>query len=122
MDDLIKRLSAGERWDGDNAEVLRALGFTRVWCMNYQTGRYEDAEYYIRGETHVCRCHPLDDMNAALALVPEGWFIEHIGEDYAAGMHAVLWRRAGPSCKPVEGHGPTAAIALSIAILEARRG
>ena len=99
---LTDRLEKGERWDGDNAEALRALGWkpTEIHKITF----YEP--------------EPLDDMNAALALVPEGWRTHDVDQDLDAGMW--LWMLEGPpGIGLFHGQAPTAAIALTVAILKA---
>ena len=118
---LQSRLTAGERWPGDNAEVLAALGFVKVDRLDRATMTRDAFEYYIRGDQHVCDCRPLDSVDDGLRLVPEGWFTDETSQncyhgDWFWSLHRNgLWRVAD-----VQGRAPTAAVALCIAILRAR--
>jgi hypothetical protein len=114
MDDLIKRLSAGERWDGDNAEVLRAMGLQvsdtgTLIIMDEGTALYQE-------------CYPFDSVDDALALVPEGWSI-HINQQDDRRFYAELREGYCTSYNRVAiGSSPILCEALTIAILEASRG
>ena len=63
MTDLISRLASGERWDGDNAEVLRARGWTVL-----PGGVCKDPD----GWAHADMPQPLDDIKDTLKLLPPG--------------------------------------------------
>ena len=111
MNRLIERLQSGERWEGDNSEVLSFLGKGHL-------------------DQGMLPLEPLYSVDDALRLVAEGWVsdgvyqsqdgqhwvwpllnaLAHNKDDYQG---ASVW---------VTGEAPTAAIALTIAILEASRG
>jgi len=110
-DDLIARLTAGERWGGDNAEVLKALGWKPVY-RQIGTDPAGNARLLPR---------PLDSVDNALRLVPEGWRVLDLW-DHGDEWTAELYLSGAVSARSVEGAAPTAAIALTIAILEASRG
>jgi len=123
-DDLIARLSAGGRWDGDNAEVLKALGWTfapmKVTQNYVGTAGQIDPAHWIdaSGQRHEV-CRPLDSVDDALRLVPEGWRTD------SAYEYESLWEWQLENLETgalVYAKAPTAAIALTIAILEASRG
>jgi hypothetical protein len=110
MTDLLHRIEAGERWSGDNAEVLRALGYSRdlkgYWYRSGLPLFYGDKR-------------PLDDMNHTLALVPDGWLTE---DAYQNPDGTWVWRLSrlrdghrGPDCEAT-----TPAAALTTAILRAK--
>jgi len=114
-DDLIKRLSAGERWGGDNAEVLRALGYSHRWVGGEVISTYKGDKLLVnRG------LFPLSSVDDALRLVPEGWTVSLM--QYSATKWAAALLSAGQTIETTSGTAPTAAIALTIAILEASRG
>jgi len=114
IDDLIARLSAGERWDGDNAEVLKALG----WSVDGDVVQKPDGVGFHR------MMHSLNSVDDALRLVPNEWHVLYISQNAAKTK---WWCRLVPTndaddAKVVTGHASTAAIALTIAILETSRG
>lgn len=111
MDNLIARLSAGERWDGDNAEVLKALGWTER-----HTGEWLE---YPSSSCILPMPKPIDSVDDALRLVPEGW--RTVSAFQLSAGDRWLWTLLGRG-NTFYGRGPTAAIALTIAILEASRG
>lgn len=115
-DDLIRRLSAGERWNGDNAEVLKALGWEQL--SGNEWSNPEDG--YWRAPMP----RMLDSVDDGLRLVPEGWTVLYISQNTA---QTIWWCRLVPANDAddetvVTGLAPTAAVALTIAILEASRG
>lgn len=121
--DLISRLSAG-RFPGDNAEVLEFLGWSEI-STGTQDGFFSLWRCDDRQEMGLL---PLDSLDDALRLVPDGWRTDgvyqsmdgdywvwpllnitaHNKDDY---LGASAW---------VTGEAPTAAVALTIAILRAK--
>ena len=123
VDRLIARLIVGERWGGDNAEALEALGFERVEKLTRPTKVRDAFDYWIKGNLHVSDCRPLDSVDDALRLVPEGWLAE--AYQWRSDVRPWTWTLVDDrsDChKTVEGRASTPAIALTIAILEASRG
>lgn len=119
VNDLISRLSAG-RFPGDNVEVLKALGWTETkhWPAVLHS---PDGALFLPYATNKCEAHPkpLDDMNAALRLVPEG--ARTVSAFQLPAGDRWLWTLFyGPRRPAFEGEGPTAAHALTIAILRAK--
>ena len=107
MTDLISRLAAGERWDGDNAEVLRARGWKQRRAFGWEKA----------GAVLPFNAAPLDDMNIALALKDPSDRLSLVeGDD---GCHAHLSRQATAGWRLFEGDAPTLRAALCIAILRA---
>lgn len=102
---LIARIAAGE---GDNAEVLRALG----WLVVGNEIRKPDGIGYRP------MIHPLTSVDDALRLVPEGWRTFNVFDDGSV----VWWLYATDSqnSQKVQGQASTAARALTIAILRTR--
>lgn len=118
MTDLISRLEAG-RFEGDNAEVLRALGWTCGDPYNSYGNRLwtrPDGTYF---GPHAPGA-PLDSLDDALRLVPErhGIRMIHVGAMQNRDMRwsAVI---STPSDLDALGgsYGATAAQALTIAVL-----
>ena len=97
---LIDRIAAGQ---GDNAEVLRALGFERL-----------SSERSLAA--------PLDSVDDALRLVPDGW----LAEAFQWRSEARPWEwtltndRSDENGASVSGRASTAARALTIAILRTK--
>ena len=117
MDDLIRRLSAGERWPNDNAEVLKALGYSHRWVGGEVTSTYKGDKLFVnRG------LFPLSSVDDALRLVPEGWRLFDLYDRGDEGWGGRLYRPGDIIGSIKDGTGPTAAIVLTIAILEASRG
>ena len=102
----ISRLASGERWDGDNAEVLRARGWTVL-----PGGVCKDPD----GWAHADMPQPLDRVDDALALKDPSDRLSLVeGDD---GWHAHLSRSSPAGWRLFEGDAPTHAVALCIAIL-----
>jgi hypothetical protein len=119
MDDLIARLSAGERWDHDNADVLNALGYSHRWVGGEVISTHKGDKLFVnRG------LFPLSSVDDALRLVPPLWWHEEAGQTCDNGDWYWCLHRDGDVSKigRASGEGPTAAVALTIAILEASRG
>lgn len=120
--DLISRLSAG-RFPGDNAEVLEFLGWSEI-STGTQDGFFSLWRCDNRQEMGLL---PLDSLDDALRLVPEGWRTYAVSQKPDA-LKDWTWRLT--TAYPVaatsdarcfaHGEGPTAAHALTIAILRAK--
>lgn len=95
---LIDRLERGERWDGDNAEVLRAL-----------QNADKDPIWWTRR-------NPLDSVDAALALVPPDKTVNLRIEANGSAACALDNEDCYSDGDLIL---PTAAIALTVAILKA---
>lgn len=109
--DLTARIAAGE---ADNAEVLTALGWKNPerWYWVGPKGQH----LYLKGEYGDDLPEPLDSVDDALRLVPEGWMTFNV-EQYADEWEWTLMRSR---IEYREGCAPTAARALTIAILRAK--
>lgn len=73
MSDLIERLEGGQAVTDE--EVLVALGWVRV-SVEWEEGVDHHWRRPDGTETHTDLILPTTDMNAALALVPEGWLVD----------------------------------------------
>lgn len=112
--DLISRLSAG-RFPGDNAEVLEFLGWSEI-STGTQDGFFSLWRCDDRQEMGLL---PLDSLDDALRLVPEG--ARTVSAFQLTAGDRWLWTLFYGPCRPAfEGEGPTAAHALTIAILRAK--
>jgi hypothetical protein len=114
----LPRIEAGERWSGDNAEVLARFGLTYRWAGGECLGTWH-------GDKQISRraLVPLDSVDDALALVPEGWgmtlkFIPAFMNPKRR-WQAVLWDGHLLALK-CGAHAPTHAAALVAAILRAK--
>ena len=61
-------------------------------------------------------------LDAALTLVPEGWRVEHIGQNWGMTRWDAELHTADDVPSGVTAEAPTPALALCIAALKARRG
>jgi len=110
MTDLIARLEAA-------AEGSRELD---VEIQRHRTGHPDDHWYELNGKWARNECPPryTTSLDAALTLVPEGWFVRKLAE-YEDGWTCTLIKGArnenGASAA-------TPALALCIAALRARQG
>ena len=113
--DLISRLSAG-RFEGDNAEVLKALGYSWRWAGGEVISTFKGDKLFVN-----YGLFPLSDMNAALRLVPEGWFTLAARESVTnSGTWAWTLAHRIDGEAVARGLGPTAAHSLVLAILRAK--
>lgn len=118
MTDLISRLSAG-RFPGDNAEVLKALGWYPNLCDGKPTGEWCNDDGYWGWPDKRPLPVPLDSLDDGLRLVPEGWRTCNVAEDIdRSEWHWMLSRHSPTSYQG--GSAPTAAHALVLAILRAK--
>lgn len=109
MTDLIARLERGERREGDNAEVLRAMG----WDI-------EGGDCYAPGSEkphNIASVRPLDSVDDAMRLVPDGWLPSIFRMPYGGWSAEVQDWSSGDEGDGFEAKAPTAARALTIAIL-----
>lgn len=116
---LIERLAAGERWPGDNADVLRARGWKEIRLEGRLSGEWADPDGYWGRPGEFPLPRPLDSLDDALALVPEGWCSDAV-DQYRDGTW--LWPLVGPDeleALRVFGQAPTHCAALCITILRA---
>lgn len=121
MSDLIARIAAGE---GDNAEVLTALG----WRISSLTGHGEPPGKRPRKiiPSNLLPA-PLNSVDDALRLVPEGWRTYAVSQA-PDNLSDWVWRlttahnvAATMDARSfAKGHAPTAARALTIAILRTK--
>jgi len=102
---VIERLEAGERWDGDNAEVLRALG----WAI-LPNDVCKDPEGWAHAETP----QPLNSVDDALRLVPDDFYPE-IARRTDGSWAVAMWNGDDRRVYVTE----HLAVALTIAILRA---
>ena len=113
MTDLTDRIAAGQ---GDNAEVLRALGWEKEGHWSWVSPRGQ--HLWLKGEDGDDLPDPLDSVDDALRLVPEGWTVSLM--QYSATKWAAVLVSARPSVNTTHGPAPTAARALTIAILRTK--
>lgn len=123
MDDLIKRLEAATGPSRElDQEICLALGWTFQKMKGDRRPYFRkpgDTEFYQRSE-------PPDytsSIDAALTLVPEGWWAEIHHRADMPGV--VLWQfplpcKRIPAHKPYQQGGNTTPIAICIAALKAR--
>lgn len=112
--DLIERLEAGERWSGDNAEVLALFGYEVFWAGGEVVAVWRDGKLLGR-RVHV----PLDSVDDALRLVPEGWQTVHVDQsDCKQGWRWVICPTGNPNAA-IEVEADSPCLALTIAALAA---
>jgi hypothetical protein len=130
MQELIERLekASGPLDDGGVALLIATLNGKTLRKFAIATGDAGEDEmqiYCTDGTTLRASSineYPDRSLDAAMSYVPEGWHIDHIGQNTVSKQWAVILYNGGPM-QSAQSWGQTSpAIALCIAALKAQQG